>query len=354
MADTVKLQVDGKEITHFLEYKIDADLYTPADAFYLKLANPETDVKAGKLCELFVNDQKELTGVIDRVCRKVDKNGVTLDVEGRDLMGLLVDSYCEPPWSSVTGMTLKTLAEKLLKNIPFINRKEITYQENVVGKLKGKKTSGSGFLAGLDEPQKINQIEAGMTVFEVLKNYSLSRGMLFYCLPNGTLVFGRPMAKGEPDYTLTMKRDGKGNNVIESDFIEDISRRYSKIIVIGQQQCSNAIFSTSGNKPGTARIVRDFPFDKLYVSIDNNDNVSPAMRARLIEEKQRRESFKLEYKVGRHSQHGKNWQINKFCRVNDDVNGINKDYLIYGRTFELRKDSGPITKLRLGEPGLVA
>jgi len=47
MLDKIKLLVGGKEITHFIEYKIDADLYTPADAFHLQLANPETEIKAG-------------------------------------------------------------------------------------------------------------------------------------------------------------------------------------------------------------------------------------------------------------------------------------------------------------------
>jgi len=144
-------------------------------------------------------------------------------------------------------------------------------------------------------------------------------------MPDGTFVFGRPLAKGGPEYSLTMRLDGKGNNVIESDCVEDISRRYSKIIVVGQQQGGQAIFNASGINTYTTRTVSDAPLKKTFVTVDNNDNVSPAMRARLIEEKQRRESFKLKYTVGRHSQNGKNWQINKFCHVVDEPQGINKD-----------------------------
>jgi prophage tail gpP-like protein len=370
MSDKVELRVGadiknkkpGIKIEHFISYHIDADLYTPADLFRLELANPETKIKKGFLCEVFINDKKELTGIIDKVHRKVKKSGVSLAVEGRDYMGLLVDSHCEPPFCTVTNMKLKALAEKLLAKVPFINRKDIIYQQNVVGKYKGKKKMGksstsAGYLSALDTGQKIGQIEPGMTIFEVLKNYSLSRGMLFYCMPDGTLVFGRPMVKGEPEYALTMLKTGKGNNVTESEVIEDISKCYSKYTVLGQQQGSQGYLEATQintNNNSTPCIDADFPFYKPFVTLDNNDNVSPAMRARMLMEKHRREGEKLIYTVGRHSQNKQNWMINKFCHIKDEVQGLDGDYLIYGRTFELSKQDGPTTKIKLGLPGLIA
>jgi prophage tail gpP-like protein len=364
MPDKVELFVNKVKIEHFLKYSIAADLYTPADAFHLELANPETEIIAGKLCELKINDKLELTGIIDKVIRKVKKGEVSLAVEGRDYMGLLLDSYCEPPWKTVTGMKLKALADLLLAKTPFITRKTIVYQDNVVGKLKGKKkAASSGYLSALDTAQKIGQIEPGMTIFDVLKNYSLSRGMLFYCLPDGTLVFGRPLAKGAAEYKLTLLKSGLGNNVIESEVEQDISKRYKKYSVVGQQQGSQGYLeakqiNTSNN--GKPCIDPEFPFDKPFVTTDNNDNVSPTMRARMIMEKRRREGTHLVYTVGRHSQNGQNWAINKMCHIKDETQslngkkGIDKDYLIYGRTFEMDKQTGPITKVKLGVPGIVA
>lgn len=363
-SDKVELFVNKMKIEHFLSYHITADMYEPADAFHLELANPKTDINPGHLCELFVNGQKELTGLIDQVRRIVNKRGTSLYVEGRDLMGLLIDSYVEPPFFNIQNMKLKTLAERLLEKVPFIQRKSIRYQDNVVGRLKGKKkTSSSGYVSGLDTQQKIGQIEAGMTIFEVLKNYSLSRGMLFYCEPDGTLVFGRPLVKGTPEYKLQMIESGTGNNVEESEVMQDISKRYSKVIVIGQQQGADSIAepdSISTSNVSNPVVDPSFPFAKVYVERDNNDNVSPAMRARLIMEKQRREGTQLIYTVARHSQNNQNWQFNKFCQIKDDKQtlngkkGIDGDYLIYARTFELDKEDGPITRLTLGEPGMVA
>ena len=163
------------------------------------------------------------------------------------------------------------------------------------------------------------------------------------------------MAKGAPEYLLQLLKSGKGNNVIESDVVLDISKRFSKVMVVGQQQGGQTIFgATQINSPSGIQTDPSFPFYKLFVAKDNNDNVSPKERARLIMEKQRREGTQLVYTVGRHSQNGKNWQINTFCRIKDETQKLDSDYLIYGRTFELNKQTGPITKVKLGEPGLVA
>jgi prophage tail gpP-like protein len=359
-SDTVELFVNKMKIDHFLSYQIAADMYEPADAFHLELANPETDINTGHLCELLINGQKELTGLIDKVTRTINKNGTSLIVEGRDLMGLLIDSHIEPPYFNIQNMRLQALAERLLAKVPFIQRKSIRYQDSVNQGKKG--AANSGYVSALDTQQKIGQIEAGMTIFEVLKNYSLSRGLLFYCLPDGTLVFGRPLVKGTPEYKLQMMSSGTGNNVIESDVMQDISKRYSKVIVIGQQQGAESIASTSISTSNVSNPATDtsFPFAKVYVEKDNNDDASPAMRARSIMEKQRREGTQLLYTVGRHAQNNQNWQINKFCQIKDDKQtlkgkkGIDGDYLIYGRTFEMDKQTGPITKLKLGEPGVVA
>ena len=355
MPDKVELYIGEVKIEHFLKYSISADLYTPADAFHMELANPETPITAGKKCELKINGKLELTGIIDKVHRKVSKSGVSLEVTGRDFMGWLVDAYCEPPWIDTHNMTLKTLAEKLLSNAPdFIKRISIDYEKNIVGRLKGKKSTGAGFLSPLDTAQKIGRIEAGMTVFEVLKNYALSRGMLFYSQANGTLVFGRPMVGGVSEYTLQLLKNGTGNNVIESDVEEDISRRYSKVIVVGQQQGSQGDLEAKQiNSPPGIEEDKTFPFPKPFVTTDNNNNVSPKMRARMIMEKHRRAGTQLIYTVGRHSQGGKNWTINKICRIKDEVQGIDADYLIYGRTFEMNKQSGPVTRVKLGKPGLI-
>lgn len=354
MDDKVYLQIAGKRIENFLSYEVEADLYQAADKFTLELANPGTAILPGQRCELYVNDQLELSGIIDAPHRGWSKQGRTLVVEGRDLLGVVVDSYAEQ-FITVQGKTVKQLAELLLKTVPFINRKQIIYQENVVGKLKGKKKTVDNPLTGfMDTPQKLSQVEPGMTVFEVLSIYAASRGLMFFSLPDGTLVFGRPKAKGQPLYTIVNNINGQGNNVTSGDEVDDISRRYSKVTVISQVQGQDDFGMDTGKINVRATVEnKDFPFYKPFFAKLNNDSQTPKLHARMLLEKQRHDGYQLTYTTAGHSQNGVNFKINELVRVKDEM--LDKDgiYLIYNRKFKRSKQAGSTTDLRLGPPGLV-
>lgn len=349
MQDKIALHIDNQRIENFQSYTIESDIYTADDAFSLELANPEIDVREGRRCELYVNGGLEMTGIIDRISKSYDKSGVKMKVEGRDLMGLLVDSYCEE-FITLQGIKVKALAERLLKKVPFINREKIIYQENFSGKLK-KKAKGESSAALMDAPHNFSQIEPGMTIFDALKDYAGSRGLMFFCLPDGTMVFGKPKEKGEPVFNIICTKDGRDNNVIEGGMVKDISKRYRKITVIGQQQGTDLIGTENINTKATIED-KEFPFYKPMVAKNNNDYQSPKLHARMLLEKSRHQGFQLNYKVPGHSQNNKNWTTNELCNVKDEVLDIEGTYLIYARTFEMSKQ-GVYTSLKLGIPGVV-
>lgn len=354
MQDKIYLLVDNKKIENFLSYSVDADIYLADDAFSLELANPEIKIKTGLRCELYINDQLELTGIIDKVSAAYDKSGRKLRAEGRDLMGILTDSYCEE-FSTFEGATLKSLAEKLLKKTPFINTKNIVYQKNVVGRLKSSDSSG---LAAFG----FSQIEPGMTIAEALREYALSRGVMFWSMPDGTFIFGRPMVSGEPVFNLVNRKNNSAeNNILSGEMTEDISKKYSKITVIGQQQgtdsTSAALINTKASLENAEWPFYDenskLRFYKPYVAKNNNDYQSPKAHGRILLEKMKHEGFQLKYVVPGHSQNGNNWSINQICFVADETFGLETNFLVYGRTFELSKDKGTTTTLRLGFPGVI-
>lgn len=356
MQDSVYLLVDGKRIENFEAYTVEADIYTADDAFSLELSNPEIKVREGLSCELYVNDTLELTGIIDRIATSYDKSGVKLKVEGRDLMGLLVDSFCEE-FITIEGMQLKTLAQRLLKNVPFINRKDIVYQQNIKGKLKGKAASSNP----LDIAQNLSQIEPGMTIFECLKEYAHSRGLMFWAMPDGKLIFGRPLAGGESSFSIiNRKKESSENNAVKGEEDINISKQYSKVTVVGQQQGLNIFGASSLNTKATLEN-KQWPFYedgklrmyKPFIAKNNNDSQSPKLHARLLLEKQKFEGYHLSYKVAGHSQSGRNWGINQMCHVEDEVFDVNDNFLIYGRTFTMSKKEGVLTSLKLGYPGVV-
>ncbi|HEY3309865.1 MAG TPA: hypothetical protein VGJ93_15540 [Desulfuromonadaceae bacterium] len=353
MSDKVSLQIGNQRIENFISYDIEADLYQAADKFTMELANPEAPVTAGMQCKLYINDQLELTGLIDKTYKKYGKSGRTLTVEGRDLMGILVDSHAEKI-GDVHGKTVKQLAEMLFSPFPLIRRSKVEYQANVVGKLKGKKkTADSPLTTFMDTPQKFSHIEPGMTVFEVLAVYAASRGLMFFSLPNGTFVFGRPRVTGEPDFFINTRFDGKGNNVESGEEINDISPRYSKITVVSQVQHTDDFFMEpqKGNL-SPSFYDHDIPFHKPLVVKLNNDSQTPALYARMLFEKQRHEGYHLAYTLPLHSQNSTNWGINKLCTVTDEVLNINRTLLVFSRRFRKTKQ-GSWTDIRLGPPGLV-
>lgn len=361
MFDSVRLEVDGRVVENFLSYSLASDLYQAADAFTLELANPETPIRGGQLCKVFVNGNLELYGLIDKVIRRYDKGGLKLTVQGRDKMGILIDNYAES-FISIEGMKLKTLAERLIRPLPFINRADIEYQENIRGTLKHKKKTAGGaaptsLLDLLDKGQKVARIEPGKTVFEVLKQYAESRGLLFYLIYQGNaakFVFGRPkVAGGDPAFSLiNRKSDGSANNVESGERADDAKEHYSKIIVVGQQQGDD---SMAPGKHNTYKILTDdqAPVPKTLVAINNNDYQSAALHARMLMEKARLASQTLTYTVAGHSQGQNNWRINELCSVVDESLDVDGVFLIYGRTFKLSLSEGTTTELVLGPPGVL-
>lgn len=347
--DKLELLIAGRKLDRFLSYRIDADLYKAADEFSLQLSAAGMEINPGMECQLRVNDSLELTGVIDKVDENCDKQGNTVTIEGRDLGGLLVDSYLEE-FPDVQGATLKQLAEQILAKVPLVNRRQIVYQAGIGG-TAANATSGSAFDLG----QKNAHCDPTRTVFDVLRDYAAARGAMFFCLPDGTLVFGKPKAAGAADYSLLRKRSGNSTNVLSGGRTRDISQRWSPIIVLGQRQGSDQLGAGDIN---TRASLEDpgMPIRKPLVVQNDNDGESPEQHARLLLARQRSRSTTFKYKVPGHSQDGRNWGINRLCRIMDDavlpaVNGV---YLITGRTYMLSKDKGRTTELRLGLPGVIA
>lgn len=338
MPDNVALLVDGKRIENFLAYRIEADIYTCDDAFSLELANPEIRIREGMDCKVQVNDQEELHGIIDRVKESYGKEGRKLTVEGRDLAGILVDSHITD-YTDTQSMTLKELADKLLRKAPFIQRNEITYQVKSVLSLENVK------------------IDPGSTIFEVLKEYAFSRGLIFWVEPDGKFVFGKPKERpdGEVLYKLVCKKDGTMNNILEGEKILDISKSFSEVTIMGQKQGNDMMLDFNDVNSKATATNPDFPagFYKPYVTHRDSDHLSPHGWAKLLVDQMRFQQLQLSYKVAGHSFEGKNWKINEFCHVEDEVFEISADYLVYGRIFEMSKESGKLTTLKVGLPGVL-
>lgn len=334
MSDDIVLKVGSEQISSFLSYTIDADMYKAAGAFKLELdPSAGTQITRGSQCTIEVNGERILTGVVDKVMRGYQKAGRRLTIDGRDILAVAVDSCCES-FVTISNRTIQSLAKLLLRGLPYIGQSSVVYAPEA---------------RSVQNAENEVQVDAGQTVFDVLRTAAMNRGIMFWARPDGSLVFGRPKATGAARYTLKVKR-GHGGPVTEATISEDCSRHYSKIVVVGQQQDDGAGVNISA-------VVRDStaPLAKTLVMVHNGDSQTPGQVGRAAREQQRAASRQIEYSVSGHTLSGIPWQVDELVTVWDEDLGIFAEtFLIYARTFECTKSRGRYTRLKLGLPGLVA
>lgn len=326
MKDEVIVAVKSARMDRFVNFTITSDLFAPEGNFSFE-ADPRYDVSVGDLCSIFVNRKIVLAGIVDTVKRSLSKQGPSLSFEGRSVASILTDS-CVTKFSTLPTK-IDALAERLVRPLPFIGKKDFVYNG-------AKKESVS---------RKFVEISPGDTVFEVIKRAANSQGYLFWASPDGKFVFDKPLVRGEADYKIHALEDGSEMDYIEGSVERTINGVHSEVKVVGESQDGDDIkYVMATAKNG------DMPFAKPLV-VNWNENDGPAKRtAELQVAVEKASSTRLEYTLKGFSQNGKVWQINKFVDVRDDYNGVEDAYLVKSVTFTLDRQSGMRTKLEL-QPG---
>lgn len=326
MKDEVIVAVKSARMDRFVNFTITSDLFAPEGNFSFE-ADPRYDVSVGDLCSIFVNRKIVLAGIVDTVKRSLSKQGPSLSFEGRSVASILTDS-CVTKFSTLPTK-IDALAERLVRPLPFIGKKDFVYNG-------AKKESVS---------RKFVEISPGDTVFEVIKRAANSQGYLFWASPDGKFVFDKPLVRGKADYKIHALEDGSEMDYIEGSVERSINGVHSEVKVVGESQDGDDIkYVMATAKNG------DMPFAKPLV-VNWNENNGPAKRtAELQVAVEKASSTRLEYTLKGLSQNGKVWQINKFVDVRDDYNGVEDAYLVKSVTFTLDRQSGMRTKLEL-QPG---
>lgn len=340
MPDSIRMLVGREVVDCWRSYTIDADIYQAAGAFTFEL-DPTRIVRArrGDRCELYVNSVRVLTGVIDSVTTGYTKSGRRRIIQGRDLIGQAVDCYCEQ-WMTLKGKTLVQVAEMLLADVPHLSTSNVIY--------------GSEAYA-LQSSKSYTQIEPGQTVFDVLAQMAHSRGLMFYALADGTLVFDRPKMRHMPKYRVLVRHGMNLTDILDAQLVEDCSRHYAKIVVVGQQQDAGSGTSASSVNVTATQTDSTAPLSKTMVAVHNGDSESPAALARKLVEQQQAAARRIDYTVAGHTQFGVPWQIDEMVFVWDDQLGVlGEVLLVTTRSMELTRSRGAITRVRLGPPGVIA
>jgi prophage tail gpP-like protein len=344
--DSVYITVNNERVDDILSYSFDSDLFQAADAFEFTTMLSGKKILAGSKITCWVNDRKALVGIVDKGSSRCGKSdGGLVSVDGRDLMGILCD-HCSTTIGDIVdpeniegSVNLTWLVKTLLGGVPFVQGlNDVVFQKGALG---------------LSVSFEHISTTPGSTVFEILRQAAMSRGLHFWLDEEGKFVFGKPVSTGAPLFSLVRRLSGQGNNIITGTDTSDITEGFSQVTIYSQSQGTGVDFNSNNTKTTVSlNVPLEFPFFKPKVLQINGDSKSPELEAKRLLNQVKAKARKLEYTVPGHTQGGVNYKTNVIAHIEDEKLDVVGDFLIYGRLFTVDKEAGPVTVLKLGLPGV--
>jgi len=356
-------------------YTFDSQYNMVADAFSVTLVDNKQDIERGYGIQLLINNIVEFNGIIQCKERNVEKNDHGITLSGKDRAGILVEGYCHT-FTDYNNTLPKTIIDDLIDQTNFYTKQKGTANESVDS--TGFNDSGdvsnhnSTLLSDVNSNDTLSsttdvtiydteftalsaikhfKISPGETVYDKINQLVVSQGYEILYQENGTLYVGNLNKKRYADsvvYSIVFREDGRGNNVLSSNLIDDESGRYSTISITSQSED----YQYSATKPSVnvEKIATDSTLGTVkYFAQNINDNEgSPEKIAVRIREDQRIAGYQLRYEVPGHvAENGHAWRVNRYVNIYDDINDIMENLVLYGRTFEFSRSTGTRTLLRL-------
>jgi prophage tail gpP-like protein len=232
--DRVSLIVNGKVYSGWKNAKIDLGIEQLAGAFSLEVSDIWPDqieswsIAPGDSCTLKIGNDTVITGYIDSVATQEDANTHTINVQGRDKTGDLVDCSTTPrEWAN---QTFEIIANEIMKpfGVPLLTQVDTAdggYQMKKAGKLKTPPKfalTGGGHL-----PRKA--ANPGETVHKLLERLAKIQGVLLISDGLGNLMVTQPGLNGKADDSLV-----QGQNLLKVDVEYSFANLFSQVTVKGQ------------------------------------------------------------------------------------------------------------------------
>lgn len=333
--NTVTVRVGGKEHKDWLSYDIDSDFLIPADAFNFETNTaknqPLLDDYSAMSCEVLINGQLIMTGIIGRQRESVRKGDRSINFTGRDLAGLLVD--CSVAQLNFQGMTILSAAKKIAAPWPAIKNVVLKAEKNPV-------------LSKID-------IEPGSTAWQTLIKLANSVGLHAWMEPNGTLIVGGADYSSPPIATLCHSMNDNRRNIQSIEIEYNTENRYSEVTFLGQSHTKHADKSKHDlkwvYKDPTMTLHK--PRTEVIPDAENLEQLQKHAKKKLAD--WRLEGFTLTITVPDHkTQNGTLWAPGQRIHVIDEEQGIDAIFFLMGRRFMLNRYSGSCTELRLKEDGV--
>lgn len=323
--DDVRLVIGSEAHAGWTEIRVMRSIEAVADTFELTLTERWADgeeprpIRAGVACELWIDDERVVTGYVDDVAPSYDAQKHTVTASGRSKAGDLVDCSLSGTlqWK---GRTLLAIARDLAKRFGIEVRSEVS--------------EGEVF--------QVEALEPGEPVWDFLEQLARRRAVRIVSLSDGNLLITRA-GTGRIATPLTL-----GENVLRASGEFSLRERFSDYIVQGQQS------GRDGNSGAAAAHVKALAKDngvtRYRPTVVLADGPSTTADAKRRAEWQRNTAWGrgqgLIYTVNGWRHAGGLWAPNRLVRVDDPWLGIAGDRLIMSVQFSLDEQGGR-TELRV-------
>lgn len=310
------------EIHRFTDYSIDLELETDADAFSFTILNPN-GVYTGLFSKfdditLEIDKKPVMRGKIDCVEYSWDNDGCKIKIDGRDLMGILVDNDAVPG------------THKNIKPSTYIANKCAEY---------GIKSNVDSSMDAIE--QLI--IGCGESEISIINNIAMdSRKRVWFDFD--TLYAGNWNDNAKPTYLFTRGiKDRPGIQIKKFRLREDGTDTKSEIRIYGStNNGSEKIVGTATNDYMVSRGIQK----RMTKRSSNNDSVSKYSSNAL---RDIRDSFRdnVEIEIEVKTGHGGLILPNRTCQVIDTITKVNAVFFIVGVSYKKDLNNGSITRVTM-------
>lgn len=324
--DIVTLKVDGMEYRGWLEVRIARGVDRAAADFTLSVTRQYWTIRPGSACEVWIGQDKLITGWVDEVTHSHDGSDRRIDVRGRSRTADLIDCSAVNKPGQWSNQSLQRIADDLAGpyGVPVL-------------------VSGGGVVI----PD--HQLQQGESVMESLNRLCAMRGLVATDDAEGRLRLHQPGANLRAAQLLAAKGSG---NVLKASAKFSQRDRFHTYIVKGQQagfeiEDSRQIAQPTGKAvdPGI-RSTRTL----IVMAESQADGARCTERAQWEAASRAGRSVEINLTVqGWRQQNGTLWPVNGIVPYRDDIMGFSTDLLIAEASFTKGK-GGTLTEMRLAPP----
>lgn len=382
----VRITLGTIELSKWVKYEIESDIFSPADAFSISISNIGGEaidkVSVFDPVQVVIDGTVQMTGYVDEVNRSIHGDqGPTIEVTGRDRFGQLVDNAAPPknynrvnlvdlaqtiatPWvtewisdneeNRVKLIKARQQVARLSQQIARFEKVGDKYKAEVLAKRKARAQANLSRIRAKHTPRV--KVEPGETIFEVLERFAAKSGMLLWQAADGKGIIARPNYDQKPLYAFLIAPDGdpaqQQNNVLGISVVESVQDRFKTYRMVHTSGNTSSV-SGSTVRYDVTSTDDEVPLERTMVGTASDaQNRREALDFAERERDRRRfDSLKIQLTVRDHGQNDVVYQVDTMATLQDKVNGIDGTFYVSRRRF-IGDDSGQTTELELRQPGV--